>query len=202
MDVQSSGLLHASGEGSSPSWHDIIPRAVPNLRHRLEALAKANIIRISLDDLLSLCKDGSYPVLTVTSRYGRRRYPVTALFIDGSVEPHEWATTLLCQMWEQSGETMSGFEQTLKDLNAGRDLAKKLWDVYCSPRVDNRVRLSSLLARRKYAILKIEPLSEDEEHEFSELARRRPKAKAKGRDGGKSPQKESCANGRSNTPTE
>jgi len=177
MDTQSNGLLRAGGQMDSPSWHDIIPQGIVNLRHRLLALAKANIIQVSLEDLLSLADSGNHAVLTVTSRYGRRRYPVAGLFADAPSESRataasEWSRVFVEQAWiaaEQPGSA-SSFDQTFNDLNRGRAFAQLLWDAYCNDNLfGRRMRLSELLGRKTGRTRDKAALSPDDEQELKEL---------------------------------
>jgi len=175
MDVQSSGLLRAAGQAYSPPWQEIIPTGVANLRHRLVDLARASIVFLSLEDLLAMADDVEHPALSVTSRYGRRRYPVAGLFVDVDADERSgaaaaWARGLLVDTWDQtsSDRLRPDFEQTVKELRQGRVLAESLWDAYCDDElVGKRLRLSELLARERGQSTDPTPL---ESEEISELA--------------------------------
>lgn len=158
MDVQSSGLLKAQGRTSSPPWKEVLESGAENLLHRLRALAKAGIVIVSLEDLLSLAENGTHPVLTVTSRYGRRRYPVDGIFIKAPAGEQRaeaarvWARKLLQEAWYDAflQAEKNGFECSLQELIAGRKVANDLWKAYDSDELeehfDARLKMSHLLA--------------------------------------------------------
>lgn len=178
METQSSGLLRAAGCAYSPSWQDIIRPGVASLRHRLLVLAKANIIHISLDDLLSLAENGKHPVLTVTSRYGRRRYPTAGLFVDAADKDRPsaasaWAHDLVEEAWSEAERpgTQNSFNEMLKDLSRGRALCRLLWDAYCDDDLfGRRMRLSELVGRKTGKARDKTPLLPEEEQELAALA--------------------------------
>lgn len=155
MEVQSSGLLHATGLSASPTWRDIIPRGMRRLRQRIVALARANMIQISLDDLLSLADDGNHEILTVSSRYGRRRYPIQGLFIDNKDDPQQWARRQMEEAWASvysSGK--AGRDQhsggAFEELAEASKLARSVWAAYVDKDTfAKRERLSELEALRE-----------------------------------------------------
>jgi hypothetical protein len=134
---------------ASPQWRELIPDGITVLRSRIEELARGSLIRVSLDDLIALTDSGKHEVLTIRSRYGLRRLPVRALFLDYKPSQRQdaarnWAAGVLDKIF--SG-TEAGFKLTLKDFVEGRTLAQILWTAYDSDDFVRRIRLSELLAR-------------------------------------------------------
>ncbi|HEX7331523.1 MAG TPA: hypothetical protein VF290_08480 [Pyrinomonadaceae bacterium] len=132
-----------------PQWRELIPDGITVLRSRIEELARGSIIRVSLDDLIALSASGKHEVLTIRSRYGLRRLPVRALFLDYKPSQREeaarnWAVRVLDKIF--SG-TEADFKLTLDDFMQGRNLAQILWTAYDSDDLVKRLRLSELLAR-------------------------------------------------------
>lgn len=145
---ESSGAL-AAGE-KHEGWQSLLSAGMPRLRARICRLATAGIVQVSLDDLLALAEDSTHPVLTISSRYGQRRYPVAGLFIDGQVDPSRWAEELLRDAWWRAsdGQSDQSFEQGLASLRTGIDVCRKLWSAYddeqMSEHFARRLRLSEL----------------------------------------------------------
>ncbi len=156
---------------ASPQWRELIPDGITVLRSRIEELARGSIIRVSLDDLIALTASGKHEVLTIRSRYGLRRLPVRALFLDYKPSQREdaarnWATGVLDKIF--SG-TEAGFKLTLDDFIQGRNLAQILWTAYDSEDLIKRTRLSELLAR--YGNHHVEKPTFEEQSELEELKR-------------------------------
>lgn len=150
METQSGGQLRASGRSASPSWYDIIPSGTAALRERIRSLAKANIVQISIDDLTRLADHADHPVLTVGSRYGRRRYPVAGLFIDGNDDPSAWSSELLADLVPE-----------LDEFEAGVNLAKQIWNAYNDTGAQKRnFRLSELLQKERDHVLDADEIVE------------------------------------------
>lgn len=155
-----------------PQWRDLIPDGLRVLRSRIEELARGSIIRVSLDDLIALTACGRHEVLTIRSRYGLRRLPIPALFLDYKPWQREeaarsWAGRVLDKIF--SGAE-AGFKLTLEDFIQGRNLAQILWAAYDSDEFIKRVKLSELLAR-KSGRNQPDPLTTAEESELEELKR-------------------------------
>lgn len=156
---------------ASPQWRELIPDGITVLRNRIEELARGSIIRVSLDDLIALAASGKHEVLTIRSRYGLRRLPVRALFLDYKPPQREeaarsWAAGVLHKIF--SG-TEAGFKLTLEDFIQGRNLARILWTAYDSDDFGKRTRLSELLARDENE--DDEKLTAEEQSELEELKR-------------------------------
>ena len=175
LENQSHGTFQAKGR-PTPRWDELIPDAVSSLRRRIEQLASASVIQISLDDLLKLLSDHDHKSITISSRYGRRQYPIDALFVDYTPEKRraavvEWVTRILSTAWAGSNsDQRSKFDATMQDLIHGRELAEKLWGAYNDDDLfDMRVRLSELVARRKGDGVELIPLKRGEKKELDGL---------------------------------
>jgi hypothetical protein len=176
--------LQDEGQGSLRAgekygrWKPIIQAGVQRIRDRIVRLASASLLQISLEDLLALAAMEEQPTLAVSSRYGRRMYPVAGLFMDNPPEnvteaASEWANDVLQSAWEAQGTGASAheFEETLSSLHRGCELARQLWDAYCDDdRLGRRLRLSELLARDCGKGLNKEPLTRVERRELSTLS--------------------------------
>jgi hypothetical protein len=155
----------------SPQWRELIPDGITVLRSRIEELAWGSIIRVSLDDLIALSASGKHEVLTIRSRYGLRRLPVAALFLDYRPSQREsaarnWAAGVLDKVFSGSE---AGFKLTLEDFIQGRNLAQILWSAYDSEELFKRMRLSELLA--KYGSDCTDTPTDAERSELEELKR-------------------------------
>jgi len=159
LHVQTDSLLRAVGLGASPTWKDIIYAGLQNFRKRLSSLAKSHIITPSLDDLLAIAGGCAHPILSVTSRYGRRRYPVTGIFLDGQETPSQWAEDLLKVLLPPvlTGITDVTPNFELNNLIEGRRIHEDLWSAYdeigpLSGLFKRRLRLSELVEHARVAV--------------------------------------------------
>lgn len=168
LENEAHGTFQRKGR-PEPQWRDLIPDGLRVLRSQIEGLARGSIIRVSLDDLIALTDSGSYQVLTIRSRYGLRRLPVAALFLDYKPWQREdaarsWAAGVLDKIFSGAED---GFRLTLDDFIQGRNLAHILWTAYDGEESVRRVRLSELLSkqtgRRRPDALTAEEASELEE---------------------------------------
>lgn len=153
-----------------PQWRELIPDGIRVLRSRIEELARGSIIRVSLDDLIALTVSGKHEVLTIRSRYGVRRLPIPALFLDYKPWQREdatrsWAAGVLDNIF--SGAE-GGFKLTLEDFIQGRELAQILWTAYDSDESVKRVRLSELLSKQS-GRNQPDTLTDEEESELEKL---------------------------------
>jgi hypothetical protein len=126
----------------NPTWNDLLIDGAKALQDRIAELAKVARIQISLDDLLALADEKAaalHPILTLRSRYGRRRLPTEGLFIDvAQGQPRleaarNWARRLLAAAIQgvlAGDEPATPHEHTLTDFLKGRALADKLWTKY------------------------------------------------------------------------
>jgi hypothetical protein len=158
LECESHGTFVAKGR-PAVTWNELLIDGVRALRTQIKQLAAQDAIQISLDDLLQLAENGDHPVLTVRSRYGRRRLPAEALFIDQPPTTarkdakSQWAESILTNLMSplrgEQDQSQPLFAGTRADLARGRDLADLLWAAYNDDeRFDRRVSMSQLLARR------------------------------------------------------
>lgn len=171
LENEAQGTFQRKGR-PSPQWRDLIPDGLRVFRSQIEGLARGSMIRVSLDDLIALTAYGSHQVLTIRSRYGLRRLPVAALFLDYKPWQREdaarsWAAGVLDKIFSGAED---GFRLTLDDFIQGRNLAHILWTAYDSEESVRRVRLSELLSKQT-GRGQPDALTAEEEAELDELKR-------------------------------
>lgn len=131
--------------GGKPRMVPVLRKAVTNLRRRLSDLIRSGAVLVSPDDLLALSEgkvDESF-VLRTRSRYGPKRYPIRALFLDvdaDQISQHasSWAVALLAIALGESGKSAND------DYKDAKNLAKQVWETYQSTDFLERHRLSHL----------------------------------------------------------
>lgn len=138
-------------ERKCKNWDEVFAKALPQLQERIVELARSNVITLSLGDLLSLSVDGNHAALGARSRYGWRRWPVQAMFLDVPVvdrpeRARAWGEKLiqgmLADVDSQGHECLA--VSTMLDLVRGLELVTELWGAYCSTWCDRRFKVSLL----------------------------------------------------------
>lgn len=123
------------------TWSKLVRSGVARLRDRICQLYEESSLVISFSDLTTLADNPDHEVLTIRSRFGKRRLPVRGLFIDVKDDrKREEAITKFANDLLKSLVPKEEYEDAVQ-------LAEEVWTAYDNTRlVEERARLSSLLA--------------------------------------------------------
>ncbi|MBW1996612.1 MAG: hypothetical protein JRJ29_01470 [Deltaproteobacteria bacterium] len=154
LEHESYGTFMTKGR-PAPDWNSMLFEAVSSLRKRIWQLAASNVIQISLDDLLKLASDQEQRTLTITSRYGRRCFPIDGLFIDiaepdRSAEAGQWAREILESAlghWGKGEAKPAPYQESIKEIIDALAVSDELWNAWSSDKLLEHFELSRLIAK-------------------------------------------------------
>jgi hypothetical protein len=139
-------------------WKEITNVGVKRLRKRIEQLDDANLITPSLSDLLELSEGNPKQIdsLRLQSRYGLRRLPLAALFVDLPLAEKDgamvkWAQDRLDALLTKATPGAQP-TQAKNEIKKGISIADELWEKYDTLRL-RRHRLSRFAEKATKAIL-------------------------------------------------
>jgi hypothetical protein len=148
-------VINKNENDKTRTWRNIINYGVYHLRDRIKALYTSGEINVSPRDLLALSENNQHKILTISSRFATRKFPVQGLFIDIDDETertrqiHDFAMQLLLLDLEK------GF--SIKHIRSALTISNNLWKTYISACEDDIVKkrweLSALISKRGYADL-------------------------------------------------
>jgi len=117
-----------------PKWTDVIPYALPRLRRRIAQLHDSRAVDLSWEDLSRL---GNVKRLRMWSRFGLRKLPTDAIFLDYSDEDRtseikKWAAARLDSLLKRTVRMSEDMPRAREEPNEGMRMADEIWKVYDS----------------------------------------------------------------------